>query len=145
MKILLATTLTLGMLGLSGCTPSEPATAPPAAELPAGSMTAPAATDIPMTALPEFTAGPYQVLPKYEESLADGHINLYVTGGPVEAVRIWVGEEDPAGALVVKSEIENDYYHGHLEMPNPIPESARLWAEIESPDGTTVKGSTPLQ
>jgi len=98
-----------------------------------------------MTELPPFTAGAYQIQPKYEDALSDGHINLTVTGGEIGAVRMWVGGEDPTNALVVKAEIENDYYHGHIEMPDPIPADARLWAEIENPAGETFKGSTTLQ
>jgi hypothetical protein len=144
MKKTLSLLAAIGLTGLIACSQPEPA-APTMTPMSPAAAPASAPGEIQMTALPEFTAGPYTVLPKYEDALADGHINLYITGGEVAAVRIWVGDEDPAGSLVVKSEIENDYHHGHLEMPNPIPPGARLWAEIETPTGESVKGSTPLQ
>jgi hypothetical protein len=131
---------------LSACSqPGEPAQAPQEAAPASPAAAAPALSDIKMTALPEFTAGPYQVLPKYEDELKDGHINLYISGAEIGAVRIWVGQEDPAGSLVVKSEIENDYYHAHMEMPDPISPDAKLWVEIETPTGEAHKGSTSLQ
>lgn len=99
---------------------------------------------IPMTDLASLTIGDYQVQPMYEEELKDGHFNIRITGGEVAAVREWVGPEDAAGVVVVKTEIENDYHHGHIDMPDPIPADARLWIEIEAPDGSLHKGSVPL-
>ena len=101
--------------------------------------------DIPMTNLPALKLGAYNVQPMYEEDLGDGHFNIKIIGGEVAAVREWVGPEDASGVIVVKTEIENDYHHGHVEMPNPIPDDARLWIEIETPSGEKLKGSTPLK
>lgn len=101
--------------------------------------------EIPMTTLQPLKIGPYDVVPMYEEELSDGHFNLKITGGEVAAVREWVGPEDASGVAVVKTEIENDYHHGHVDMPDPIPADARLWIEIETPSGERLKGSTPLQ
>lgn len=100
--------------------------------------------EIPMTTLQPVKIGPYEVVPMYEEELSDGHFNLKITGGEVVAVREWVGPEDASGVAIVKTEIENDYHHGHVEMPDPIPADARLWIEIETPSGERLKGSTPL-
>jgi hypothetical protein len=97
-----------------------------------------------MYELPSVTIGPYTVEPMYEEKLEDGHFNLRISGAEVAAVREWVGPEDASGVMVVKTEMERDYHHGHVEMPNPIPADARLWIEIESPIGELFKGSTPL-
>lgn len=89
--------------------------------------------------------GPYDVQPMFEEEIVDGHYSIAVKGGEVKAVRIWVGPEDAAGVMVVKTEIENTYHHGHVEVPNPVPADAMLWVELESPSGETIKGSTPLK
>lgn len=134
-------TLTALMLAAGGCgAPQE--TAAPATP---GPVEAPAETAaIPMRNMATVTIGPYEVHPMYEEELEDGHYNLHVTGGEVAAVRIWVGSEDASDAMVVKTEIENDYHHGHVEVPNPVPAGSLLWIEIEAPDGSLVKGSTPL-
>lgn len=89
--------------------------------------------------------GPYAIQPKFEEEIPNGHYNFFVkSGGPVKAIRVWVGPEDPTGLMVVKTEIENDYNHGHLEIPKPLPADAKLWMEVEAPDGKTYKGSTPV-
>lgn len=101
--------------------------------------------DIPMTNLEPLKIGDYDVQPMYEEELKDGHFNIKITGGEVAAVREWVGPEDASGVVVVRTEIENDYHHGHVEMPTPIPDDARLWIEIETPDGERLKGSVPLK
>lgn len=120
---------------------SEPAAT---ATQPVASGAAVTKYEIPMTTLESLKLGPYTVEPMYEEELSDGHFNIRITGGEVAAVREWVGPEDASGVTVVKTEIENDYHHGHVEMPNPIPADARLWIEIETPTGERLKGSVPL-
>lgn len=101
--------------------------------------------DIPMRNFAPVTIGAYHVQPMFEEEIENGHYNMKITGGEFKAVRIWVGEEDPAKVMIVKTELENDYQHGHLEVPTPLPDGYRLWIEIETPDGETIKGSTPLE
>lgn len=136
-------TLTIGLL-LLGCG-GESKPADTASTEPASAGTAVTKYEIPMTTLQPLKLGAYDVQPMYEEELSDGHFNIRITGGEVTAVREWVGPEDASGVVVVKTEIENDYHHGHVEMPNPIPADARLWIEIETPSGERLKGSTPLK
>ncbi|MBI2421448.1 MAG: hypothetical protein HYV27_01375 [Candidatus Hydrogenedentes bacterium] len=134
----------LGLLTAAACLAGcggQTATAP---EAPAAAEVAAAPQAIPMTNLAAIKIGPYDVQPMYEEELKDGHLNTRIAGGEVAAVRVWVGPEDATGVMVVKTEIENDYHHGHVEMPNPIPAGAKLWIEIETPTGERLKGSTPL-
>ncbi len=130
---------------LSAC--GGPAPAP--AEAPKEAAAAPAAEakeEAPaMRNFPALKIGPYDVQPMFEEEIEDGHFNIKVTGGEVKAVRGWVGPEDASGVMVVKTEIENDYHHGHYEIPTPVPADAVLWIEIETPTGETLKGSTPLK
>lgn len=130
------------ILALSACGAPEQA---PSAPQVVNESEAPAAAEIKMTELPPVTIGPFTVQPMYEDELAGGHFNLKISGGDVAAVREWVGPEDASGVMVVKTEIERDYWHGHVEMPDPIPADARLWIEIETPTGELHKGSTPLQ
>ncbi len=129
---------------LSACGGSQPvAPAKPAAPTPAA--------DAPPTEMPatrNFAAlkiGPYDVQPMFEEEIENGHYSIRVKGGEFKAVRIWVGPEDASGVMVVKTEVENDYQHGHVEVPTPLPADAVLWIEIEGPTGETFKGSTPLK
>lgn len=139
------------VLALAGCgqqAPTEPAAGTPAAgaEAPAeAAAPAPMEAGIPMRNFAALTIGPYAVQPMYEEEIEDGHYNIRIEGGEVEAVRIWVGPEDASGVMVVKTAIENDYHHGHVELPAPLPGDARLWIEVENPDGELFKGSTPLE
>ena len=102
--------------------------------------------DIPMRNFAPAKIGPYEVQPMFEEEIVNGHYNIKVSsGGDFNAVRIWVGHEDPADTMVVKCELENDYQHGHLDVPNPIPADIALWIEIEDTEGNTHLGSTPLK
>jgi len=140
----LATIIAAGAF-VAGCGAPEPA-GPVNSEPPATPdvSSSEATSEKKMTDLAPITIGPYTVQPMYEEELSDGHFNLKISGGEVAAVREWVGPEDASGVMVAKTEIERDYYHGHVEMPNAIPADARLWIEIETTDGQRLKGSTPL-
>lgn len=142
MKRYLTGLLLLGVLAGCGGAP-DAADTETAAPMAAG--TAVTQYEIPMTTLQPIKIGPYDVQPMYEEDLSDGHFNIKITGGEVAAVREWVGPEDASGVVVVKTEIENDYHHGHIDMPDPVPSDARLWIEIETPEGERLKGSVPLQ
>ncbi|MBI1321118.1 MAG: hypothetical protein GC168_19510 [Candidatus Hydrogenedens sp.] len=138
----------MGAALLGGCGASQPAA--PASSEAATPAAAPAAAEEtmpypPMRNFAPVKIGPYDVQPKFEEEIENGHYNFFVEGGEVKAVRVWVGSEDPTGLMVVKTEIENDYNHGHLEIPDPLPAGAELWIEIEDPSDATFKGSTPLE
>ena len=136
----------MAALLIAGCgapTNTTPAETEAPAETPA-QESAPAEAP-PMRNFAALTIGPYQVQPMYEEEIPNGHYNLRITGGDFNAARIWVGEEDPGDNMVVKTEVEFDYQHGHLEVPQPLPDGYALWIEIEAPDGTLHKGSTPLE
>lgn len=130
-------------LALTGCSGESPETETE------GAAAAPAEApepdyEIPMTNMGAVTIGPYHVQPMYEEELSDGHFNLRITGPEFAAVREWVGPEDASGVMVIKTVVENDYQHGHVEIPDPIPADAKLWIEIETPEGEKLKGSVPL-
>jgi hypothetical protein len=149
-KPLTAMLIALLAAGCGGQTATQtespaPAEAQPAPEAAAPAETPATATPSPMRNFAAVAIGPYQVQPKFEEEIEDGHYNLHITGAEFKAVRIWAGLEDPGNVMVVKTEVENDYQHGHVEVPSPIPAEYALWIEIEAPDGALHKGSTPLQ
>jgi len=58
-------------------------------------------------------------------------------------VRAWIGTEDRFASLVAKAEYSasHDDYDLHAIAPDPLPEGAKWWIEIEKPDGTKVVGS----
>jgi len=60
-------------------------------------------------------------------------------------VRAWIGTEDRTLSYVGKGEYapSHDDYDIHAVAPDPLPESAMWWVEIEKPDGTKIVGSTP--
>lgn len=143
-KLIFSTAIVLAMIGCGNPAPPESAPAEPA---PAAKPAEPAettSTAIPMRNFAPVTIGPYKVQPMFEEEIEDGHYNIRVEEGDFTAVRIWVGAEDNSDVMVVKTELENDYQHGHLEVPNPIPDGVELWIEIENEAGEKFTGSVPL-
>ena len=148
MKVLMTATL-LMVIGLFGCG-AQKADAPQAeveTEAAPATATKPAPApnyDIPMRNFAGLTIGPYAVQPMFEEEIKDGHYNIKVEGAPFKAVRMWVGQEDPGDVMVVKAMLENDYQHGHIEIPDPVPADLKLWIEIEDEEGMTYLGSTAL-
>lgn len=146
--LILTSLLALGCGGSPAPAPSAP-TSPPA---PTEAAPAESTLGQPMSIhgmtmynFPPLTIGAYEVQPMFEDDITDGHYNIRVRNGEVKAVRIWVGNENADGVVVAKTELENDYHHGHVELPDPIPADAQLWIEIEAPDGTLHKGATPLE
>jgi hypothetical protein len=73
-------------------------------------------------------------------------IEVIHTDGPVPAaVRMWIGVESGLGSLKIKAHTHGDHYHGVVEVPAELADSAALWIEIESPEGTRVATSIPIQ
>lgn len=79
----------------------------------------------------------------------DAAIDVRITtadGKPasVTAVRFWIGTEDAKGSVKARAEIEDPQdpgrWHTHAELPNPLPEGARLWVEIETAEGKKAAG-----
>ena len=149
------TSLSLALIvsaALAGC--GQPNTDAPMFVTPATTPApeAPAATD----AKGQFseTGGQTKLAPIALESftvdslhigeLAKGHFNLYVKGGEPAIVRAWVGDEAATNAFIAKAEFEVDHHCAHIEVPDPLPADAKLWVEIETSDGTRVKGSTEI-
>lgn len=58
-------------------------------------------------------------------------------------VRAWIGTEDRTLSFVGKGEYaaSHDDYDIHAMAPDPLPENAMWWIEIEKPDGTKSVGS----
>ena len=62
-------------------------------------------------------------------------------------VRAWIGAEDRTASRVGKADYapSHDDYDVHAMAPDPLPEGALWWIEVQKPDGTTLVGSaTPL-
>jgi hypothetical protein len=104
-------------------------------------------------ALGEGTFGPYTVRASRDEGPlkpgGDAPIDVWVTGGPVTAVRFWIGTEDGKGAMKSRAEIENasdpTHWHTHAEVPDPIPQGGKLWVEIEGEGGGATTASFDLK
>lgn len=99
-----------------------------------------------------FTIGEMEV------ELAQGHgavepgkeshlvVKLPYSDNGATVVRAWIGTEDRTRSFVGKGEYApaHDDYDIHATAPDPLPENAKWWIEIEKPDGTTAVGSAPL-
>ena len=79
------------------------------------------------------------------EAGKEGHlvVKLPYNDNGATVVRAWIGTEDRTLSLVGKGEYapSHDDYDIHAVAPNPLPENAMWWIEIEKPDGTKVVGS----
>ena len=58
-------------------------------------------------------------------------------------VRAWIGTEDRTLSYVGKGEFSTSAgtYSIHATAPDPLPENAQWWIEIELPDGTKNVGA----
>ncbi|MEX2578378.1 MAG: hypothetical protein WD342_04905 [Verrucomicrobiales bacterium] len=78
----------------------------------------------------------------------EGHlvIKLPFNDSGETVVRAWIGTEDRTLSAVGKGEYapSHDDYDIHAVAPDPLPEGAKWWLEIEKPDGSKAVGSIPL-
>lgn len=97
------------------------------------------------------TIGAFQVKASRDGEVAEGGeaaVDLWVTPAAparVGAVRAWIGLEDAKGSIKAKLDLEKDNYHGHVEVPKPIPAGSKLWVEIEDDKGARATGSFDLK
>jgi hypothetical protein len=75
----------------------------------------------------------------------EGHlvVKLPYDDSGATVVRAWIGTEDRTLSYVGKGVYapSHDDYDVHATAPDPLPEDARWWIEIEKPDGTRLTGS----
>jgi hypothetical protein len=59
-------------------------------------------------------------------------------------VRAWIGIEDRTLSYIGKGDyaLSHDDYDLHATAPDPLPDNAMWWIEIEKPDGTKLVGAT---
>lgn len=71
------------------------------------------------------------------------HLIIKVDDADILAVRVWIGTEDRTLSFVGKGEyaVINDAFEAHTMAPDPLPENAMWWIEIEKADGSKVIGS----
>ena len=78
----------------------------------------------------------------------EGHlvIKLPYNDNGESVVRAWIGTEDRTLSAVGKGDYapSHDDYDIHAVAPDPLPEGAKWWIEIEKPDVTKTVGSIPL-
>lgn len=51
------------------------------------------------------------------------------------AIRAWIGVESGRGSVKAKSHKHGEEISIHCESPDPIPDGAMLWIELETPAG----------
>lgn len=77
------------------------------------------------------------------------HLVVRLPGGDTGAstVRGWIGTDDRYGSVVAKADYSAQAggYELHALAPDPMPENASWWIEVEMPDGKTHVGSVPVK
>ena len=75
----------------------------------------------------------------------EGHlvVKLPYSDDGSTVVRAWIGTEDRTLSYVGKGQYapSHDDYDVHATAPDPLPDGALWWIEIEQPDGTKLVGS----
>lgn len=67
-------------------------------------------------------------------------------GSPApKAVRLWVGNENAEGSVKTKADGAGPEYEMHVELPKPLPATARVWIEIQLEDGKKSKAGFALR
>lgn len=68
---------------------------------------------------------------------ADAPVDIWVDGGTggMASCRFWIGTEDAKGSVKAKADIEDDHWHTHAEVPQPLPAGSNLWVELETAKG----------
>lgn len=136
------------LVSLGGCTPAVPPTTQNTDAEPIPTAAAEGesfAESGDQTQLEPIVLAPYTVKALHIGEVTKGHFNLYLEGGDVAAIRARVGDEAAAQVMVTKAEFEVDHHCAHIEVPQPLPSTARPWVEIETAEGTRLKGSTEIQ
>lgn len=74
----------------------------------------------------------------------DAPVDVTITAAPASTVKVasarfWIGAQDAKGSVKARAEVEDprdpNRWHVHVEIPNPLPESSKLWVEIEDEKG----------
>lgn len=76
------------------------------------------------------------------------HLVVKLAGGDASStVRAWIGTDDRYASVVALAEYsaEQGGYELHAVAPDPLPESASWWIEVEMPDGRTHVGSVAMK
>lgn len=78
----------------------------------------------------------------------EGHlvVKLPYNDGGASTVRAWIGTADRTLSYVGKGDYapSHDDYDVHASAPDPMPDGARWWVEVEKPDGTKSVGSAEM-
>lgn len=94
--------------------------------------------------------GEFDVTALYSGTLTPGKqvdIDLTFKGesAKVVTIRAWIGAKDAKGSIKAKAAPEGSGFHAEVEAPDPLPEGAALWVEIETNQGQELLGSLALK
>lgn len=74
---------------------------------------------------------------KQRGAVTEGALSVKVDGAnPADLIlRVWLGSEDRSGSVVAKAEYHDEPDHkdfdAHVELPDPMPEGAQWWVEVQ--------------
>ncbi len=94
--------------------------------------------------------GDFEVSASYSGTITPGKeidVDLSLKGdrSKAAAIRAWLGAKDAKGSIKAKAAPEGEGYHAEVEAPEPLPEGAAVWVEIETNQGQTLVGSLALK
>jgi len=58
--------------------------------------------------------------------------------------RAWIGAENGRGSVKAKLGVEDEGFHGHVEVPAELPTDSKLWISLQDDAGTQHVGSFAL-
>ncbi len=57
------------------------------------------------------------------------------TSAAVEAVRLWIGDEEATNSIRVRADGGPTSFHAHTMVPDPLMDGFQLWVEVQKADG----------
>lgn len=73
------------------------------------------------------------------------HLGITPASPAPKSIRLWIGTEDGKGSAKAKADIHGDHGHADVEVPDPLPEGAALWVQVDPAQGDGAKSSLPLK
>lgn len=59
-------------------------------------------------------------------------VDVMITPANLQAVRLWIGNEQATGSMRVRATAMGDRYHADIPVPNPLAADAQLWIELDT-------------
>jgi len=88
----------------------------------------------------DYTVSVIMVGDIHDDKEIDFDVKLVDAKAEPKALRIWIGSEDGKGSEKATLTKKKTTFGAKAKVPSPLPETPRVWVEVETDSGTT-KGS----